>query len=341
MKFIRSTFIIYMLLISNNIYALPTSKITVKIVDHLGKPIEGAKVGIGFSLPKERGEGWGSVSKGQVGKSDSDGLFTAEGETEPYVGFSGSKDGYYGSAGKFDSFTGISGFMGFRKYEPWNPTLTLMLKKIINPIPMYAVDMDAPLRGQLPEIPVLGQFVGFHLTSNDWVVPYGLGTHKDILFKVDIRRAESIRDYDVTMTVKFPNEGDGLIEYRQDTSNGKSLLRFPHNAPLSAYQPELVIQYKREPGKRYLASEIYQDPDINYFLRVRTEMDNNGNVIGGLYGKIHGPIRLSHYLGRTDNDPSISFNYYLNPNNNDTNIEFYPEKNLFENLPVQLKVTEP
>ena len=39
--------------------------------------------------------------------------------------------------------------------------------------------------------------------------------------------------------------------------------------------------------------------------------------------------------------PYVSFNYYLNPNNNDTNIEYDPQKNLFKGVPDRKKVSEP
>jgi len=337
--------IILLTLITQVAYTLPIAKITVKVIDEQGVPIADANAGMGFMSPKGRGEGWGTNSSRVSGITDSDGIFVGEGETQPQVSYGANKVGYYGVGGKFKDFTGVSGFVGFRKYEPWNPTVELALKKIINPIPMYAVNRGAPRKGELPIIPLVGRFVGYDLMINDWMAPHGLGTHRDFLFKVDIDRAVSYRDHDVTLTLEFSNAGDGLIKYTPDTSKGKSLLRFPHQAPITGYEPKFVRHYEartdiRVPRVSSTGDSEYQN---NYFFRVRTELDNDGNVVGGLYGKIHGRIKLSKFIAESGSapKPNISFNYYLNPNNNDTNIEYNPEKNLFKDVPDRLKVSQP
>jgi hypothetical protein len=335
---------ISLLLFSCVAAALPTAKITVKVVDELGNPVPGVKMGMGFMSPKERGEG-GGVNLGRLtGITDSDGHFTGEGNTQPRVGFGANKKGYYGSSGKFKDFTGVSGFIGFRKYKPWNPTVELVLKRVVDPIPMYAVVRGKSRSlGDLLIFPVLGELVGFDLTANDWVVPHGLGTHHDFLFKVDAKRAITHRDYDITLTLKFSNLGDGLLFYKPDLSKGKSALRFPHHAPVMGYTEELVQHYERTPGVRKARTSHGGNPDnyTNYFFRVRTKLDEEGNVIGGLYGKIHGEIIIGNPMVMFEEKPYISFNYYLNPNDNDTNIEFDPEQNLFKGLPDRLKVSYP
>lgn len=342
MKLNRLLFI-SLLLVNTTVLALPTAKITVKVVDEQGNPVEGAKIGIGLMSSKDIGQGWGTKSSRVKGLTDGDGIFFGEGETEPYLSFSATKEGYYGSSGKFKAFTGVSGILGFRTYEPWNPTVELILKKIINPIPMYAVRMSTYQKKEHPDIPTLDRFVGFDLSTNDWVVPHGLGTHHDFMFKVEVKRAVSYDNYDTTITLKFSNPGDGLIKYTPDVSKGKSMLRLPHHAPVTGYKPEYVKRYEHSP-------DVIQDGGAggdqefgtNYFFRVRTELDKDGNVIAGLYGKIHGEIKLHNYTLRLKNrNPFLSFNYYLNPNNNDTNIEFDPKRNLFKGLPDRKKVSEP
>jgi len=264
--------LLFFLLFSQTVNALPTAKVTVKVIDQLGQPIDGAKVGLILESSKGAGEGWGVNTNLISGISDSEGLFIGEGETGPHINITASKEGYYGVGRIFTSFTGTTGMLGFRKYEPWNPTLEVMLKKVIDPIEMYAVNRSAPRPGELPEIPEVGRFVGYDLMVNDWVVPHGLGTHRDLLFKVDIARAISYRDYDITFTLKFSNAGDGLIEYTPDISKGKSALRFPHHAPVSGYVDELVQDYERTPSirKTRKGPRGNLDFDTNYFFRVRT-----------------------------------------------------------------------
>ena len=332
---------VLLLLVTTSVLALPTAKITVKVIDEQGEPIEGAKAGMGLMTSKGKGAGWGTNSSRVKGMTDDEGIFIGEGNTQPYLSFSATKDGYYGSGGKFKAFTGVSGFLGFRKYEPWNPTLELILKKIINPIPMYTVVMDTSYREDYPDVPVLNRFVGFDLKANDWVVPHGLGIHRDFLFKINIDRAVDPGNYDVTLTLKFSNPGDGLIQYTPDVSKGKSRLRLPHHAPVTGYNPEYVKRYEHTPGVRKVGTRSDPEFETNYFFRVRTELDEDGNVIGGLYGKIHGQIKLGNFAWLHAQKPYLGFDYYLNPNNNDTNIEYDPKKNLFKGVPDRKKVSEP
>jgi len=338
---LRTTFTLTLILLfGNNAIALPTAKITVKAIDEQGDPIEGAEAGLVLEAPKS--SDWGTKTTWVHGVTNGDGLFIGEGETSPYVTLSVDKKGYYGVGGKFTDFTGTTGILGFRKYKPWNPTIELVLKKIINPISMYAVKMSAYEKGKKPEIPILNKFIGFDLVANDWVVPYGLGTHRDFLFKIEVNRANSYQDYDTTMTLRFSNEGDGILIYEPDNSKGKSQLLFPHHAPVAGYINEFIQREENAPGVPTAGHAKKHDNYANYFFRIRTELDDKGNVIGGLYGKIRGQIRLHNFaLNRKNHNPFISFNYYLNPNDNDTNIEFDPDKNLFKGVPAGLRVGQP
>jgi hypothetical protein len=60
------------------------------------------------------------------------------------------------------------------------------------------------------------------------------------------------------------------------------------------------------------------DENRNYFFRVRTMLDDKGNVKSALYGKIYGDF--------------MQFSYYLNPTPNSRNVEFDPKQNLMKNL---------
>lgn len=341
MKLNRILFLLLFTVYIPVVLALATAKITIKVIDEKGQPVEGANAGLVLEVPKKKGQGWGTNTSWIPGLTDSDGVFIGEGKTAGYVGLSARKAGYYDVSGHFKDFTGVSGILGFKKYKPWNPTVEIVLKKKINPIAMYALKMFGLKSDDYPQLPFLDHYIGFDLMANDWVVPYGLGTHRDFLFKVDVNRAISNRDHDVTLTLKFPNEGDGLIKYTPDSSKGKSALRLPYHAPTSGYIPEFKRRYKNKPGVLRYAEGGNPEYDINYFFRIRTHLDKDGNVTSGLYGKIHGEISLGNYAWLHTGKPYVVFNYYLNPNDNDTNIEFDLEKNLFENLPDRQKVKNP
>jgi hypothetical protein len=78
---------------------------------------------------------------------------------------------------------------------------------------------------------------------------------------------------------------------------------------------------------------------LGYFVRVRTILDENGNVKSALYGKIRGDIDL--YVGTKAPQAGLGFVYYLNPESNSRNVEFDPGQNLFKNLPFIQQVKKP
>ena len=82
-----------------------------------------------------------------------------------------------------------------------------------------------------------------------------------------------------------------------------------------------------------------RDAEANYFFRIRTEVNEDGEVDYALYGKIYGDIEFG---GAGQEGSYLKVNaYYLNPTPNDLNLEFDPEKNLFTNLPSDEEVREP
>ena len=79
--------------------------------------------------------------------------------------------------------------------------------------------------------------------------------------------------------------------------------------------------------------------DSEYLVfRVRTVLDDKGNIISARYGKIYGPIEY----GDSDSNQGgrVSFTYYLNPMDNDRNLEFDPSRNLLAN-PGRMRVCMP
>lgn len=319
-----------LILLSINVtaVALPTAKLTLKVVDENGLPVEGAKAGIAL---------YGKKNSSARGITNNNGFFTGSGATQNLLGYLVRKEGYYRSSGQYSGFNSISGIIGFRRWEPWNPTVGVVLKKKINPTPLYAVKIDSRFSNHLPTLPVLGQFVGYDLIAGDWVVPHGQGTHRDFLFKLEKHRAASRRDHHVTLTLKFPYEGDGIRSYYAQPNTG-SALRLPYHAPSTGYEPEIVFDKNRTKTK-IISGDIREDQ--NYFFRVRTEKDEEGNIVSALYGKIHGAIELGSFVGPKSPTGSVYFTYYLNPTPNDTNLEFDTRKNLFTDLSKQEKVRLP
>jgi hypothetical protein len=246
---------------------------------------------------------------------------------------------YYGAVENLeftDGFTPIA--------TPWNPTIELRLKKIRNPIPMYARKLS---HGRLPEDlrvknydkekkefiegPAEALTVAWDLEMGDWVKPHGKGETADFIFTIHrMEQKEYISEYGgkhlasgATVEISFSNQGDGLIPYpvpEEDRHRGPWL---PYEAPEDGYGPIEPKIYTCQ-GRGRSKSNLVKD--MNYFFRVRTIKDQTGKIISAHYGKIYGDF----FFGCSAS--YIDYTYYFNPTPNDRNIEFKPGSNLFTDL---------
>lgn len=287
---------------------LPEAKVTLQVLGEDGLPIAGANAGVTFEQFSPNSK---PLFKNMNGITDNSGLFSATGGTIIDVHYGAEKTGNYHTFGQPFDFTEKQN----GRWLPWNPTLTVILKKIINPVPMYAKQVSA-------EIPAEAKTVGFDLQEADWVAPHGKGRRADFVFYLT-RRFANDQNYEVRLRLTFSNEGDGIQSVFADRHYG-SELSLPHNAPLDGYQSV---------WERTDASVNAAPPrsDQNYFFRVRTQNQT------ALYGKIHGEIEIAGY-GTAK--PTVIFIYYLNPDST-RNVEFDPKRNLLRDLKPLEEVRKP
>jgi len=286
--------------------AYPRAKITTKILDESGNIVKGAEVHISFEIAK-KGE-WGTDNFGVKGISDIEGVFTGEANASERIGITVLKDGCYLSRQLYEF---KSSSMLLNRWEPWNPTIEVVLKKKRNPVPLIIKGTD------WVAVPKLGTPVGFDLEKGDWVAPYGNGLIADLSFEFNLtRRAYS--DYDANMTVTFTNGQDGIQEYWFDKKE-QSLFKWPFEAPENGYKRSVNIFERDTPKDGYKTNK---KENVNYIFRVRTQLDKGGNIISAKYGKIEGGFGISP-TGKT------KFLYFFNPDGT-RNLEEDPEKNLFK-----------
>jgi hypothetical protein len=266
---------------------------TLKVVDETGQPVEAAKVRVFYMLTNEI-----------AGLTDSNGIFVASHrDSSENLGFQAEKPHYYPFS--------VSYHMG-RNYKPekWNPVQTVILKRIIHPIPMYAKSVNLGM-------PVFDKPAGFDFMIGDWIAPYGKGLNSDIVFTAH-REKRLENDSDYQLTISFPKVGDGIQEFSGPLyylgSRG-SALRSAEEAPVDGYQSEWIQTKTRRPGK---PMESNWSENRNYYFRVRTATDDRGNVVSTHYGKIYGDF--------------MKFTYYLNPTPNSRNVEFDPKQNLLKSM---------
>jgi hypothetical protein len=282
--------------------AMGMAKIKATVLDENGKPVNGAHLNIRFS----------SDSSTVKGRTDEKGVLEVKAFSNDGVILGDvTREGFYES-GLVHSFY----VTRFGVWQPWGKELTVVMRPIINPVPMYRLDWGE-------KFPDFGKEIGFDLEKADWVIPYGQGTHEDFIFKVE-RQFDDNRNYDVRMTLTFSNLHDGIQLIKEDEGgdfNAGSSFRLPRTAPESGYQSKLE---KRLSKGSYGRHSDWAD-DNNYIFRVRSEVDENGNLIKAMYGKIKKDLYIY-------GSGEISMYYYLNPDYT-RNLEFDPERNLFRKLP--------
>jgi hypothetical protein len=284
----------------------PTWKVTLKVVDDDGYPVAGAKAIVGFM-------GINHID----GLTDTEGIFKASHRDKSFgLGFDIIKNGYYKSHEVYDM-----GWSYQYNEAKWNPTITVILRKIIKPIPMYAKVEEMTVQQE-------DKPMGFDLEEGDWVAPYGNGLHADVFFTVH-RKIISEQKYDCTWSVSFPNNGDGIVVAPPQIVDG-SAFTTSRTAVESSYQPELNLHY----------SDTNQPANVfGYFIRVRTELNQDGSIKSALYGKIAG--NFNFYAGTIAPHSGMNFTYYLNPTPNDRDVEFDPKHNLIANLKFGEGVSQP
>jgi hypothetical protein len=262
-------------------------KAMIKVIDENGSPVAKANVKVGYYT--------NNTSVDIDGTTDINGMLIVTHSTSTFnyieyaLSFGIDKEGYYGTRSSCD--LGIP-----YDAKKWNPAVTILIKKVGKPIAMYAKKYVMGLK-----LPEYNKQIGYDLMIGDWVGPYGKGINSDILFTEN--HADEKSGY--TFTIGFPKEGDGLQEFTLPDREIGSGLRSPHEAPVDGYQS------KHEQTQM-------PDPNRNYFFRVRTAKDHEGNIVSAHYGKIYGDF--------------MQFTYYLNPTPNDRNIEFDPKQNLLGGL---------
>jgi len=289
-----------------------TVQFTVKAVDEEGRPLSGVQITTRFA--GERTEG----------ATDTNGLFVVRANVlSREGGFVATKDGYYASRAKV-LFPSIQD----GRCQPWDSVVTTVVRRVINPIPMYAKRVDK-------KIPRENTPIGFDLVLGDWTRPYGTGQQPDLIFRFS-RQVTSDTDYEGSLLLSFVNPLDGVLENYEAIPGSE--LRLPRNAPESGYATNWVYHVGQNATNGRFGCRGQGD-DKSYFLRVRSKTDEKGQLKEALYGKVKGLIRVRGVARKGDAD--IIFNYYLNPTPNDRNLEFDPKRNLFQNLDEFETVSEP
>ena len=275
---------------------------TIKVLNEAGQPIVGANVEMEWYInTPNMNTTYGKTD----GLTDTNGIFKTSHEVNGSIslGFFANKKGYYQTRTSREAAS-LKDINSAR----WNYNITLILKKIVKQIPMYAKQITSLT------FPECNKPIGYDFTIGDWIAPYGKGIKADIYFTENHQDDKS----GYTFTYSFPRPGDGIQEFiepasGQNVATGQSDLKSFQFAPTNGYSPTFV-------QTNYNQNRIY-------YFRIRTILGKNGHIKSALYGKIYGNL------------PQIT--YYLDPTPNDRNVEFDPKHNLLSGLKSFQQVNQP
>lgn len=289
------------------------TKFTIKVIDEQGEPISDALVSGGFACIATNNNG-GNFK----GNTDKDGIVSFEGSSHGEMAYRVKKQGYYDTSSNYKGWLQLDQGVKDGQWQPWNPTVEVLLKRIENQIPMFAKHV-ATL------IPDFDKPIGFDFEKGDWVAPYGDGVTSDVLFQAS-RMGTKWENFEITLTVSFLNKGDGvqLIDLPEEREGSE--LRMPKKAPENGYNSSRILSVGNTPEKGRF--NLGSDHTKGYIFRVRTVLNEKDEVLRANYGKIDGEFSLTGY---TQENLGLHFTYYFNPDGTH-NLEFDRKQNLFKNL---------
>lgn len=312
----------------------------VAVVDEEGTPVEDANVrAMGYELIPDSPIPVARSFKVNASTDPSGVASISFSSPQTPGGVAITKDGYYQTTaaakwvfpeGFLDTPGGHVGKMATTKIEA-------VLKPVKNPIPMIA---RKDLRILTPD---LGVSYGFDLEMGDSLPPLGNGKHADIEFILTGTR-EDLGDgnkehVDFQMEIKCPNPDDGFVQFSIEDSkefNKGSALPSAHECPKEGYSNKLLREYKNDKDGGMVEAYRIKHEIANQcaYFRVRTERDEDGNIVSAHYGKLYGPLEIrpalklyGHYTGDAQGGFFIH-HLYFNPTPNDRNVEFDPSRNL-------------
>jgi hypothetical protein len=285
-------------------------QVTFRVADDLDKPVAGASVNLFTYQTTKAGEGFvEDVYKKVTGKTDTNGMMALAGSrshSDIKYGVAAQPGYYYTEPADYQFKQSEGG-----KWQRWNPVVGLVFRPIVKPVPMYARKIETSIAKP-------AQAYGYDLLAGNWVAPQGKGKTADLFFELT-GHANSVKDYDSTLTVSFTNALDGIQPFEPIEG---SVFRSPRETPLDGYQSNLELRRVRKPGQ--WSPDWVDDTagGTNYFFRVRTVQDETGKIYGGF--KFFGAATNGSFL----TVPAC----YLNPEPNSRNMEFDPKQNLMKNL---------
>ena len=272
-----------------------------RVVDDEDNPVSNALAHIWFrtDYPKLVVSDWTAVT-------DTNGEFVAEFRTNERVSIGVDKEGYYYT---FDRLTFRSEHGRYKvvddKWQPYGEIRTIVLKRIKKPIRLR--DPDARYRYKYPES---GKWTGFDLACGDWMPPLGKGKSADMM--VRYVREPRPDGYFKSLDISFTNNPYAGV-YLMDKDSYSEMDSVYEANTNGEYVGNLRYEFERTAKGNHMISELGSGQYLVF--RIRTKVDDDGNLISAHYGRIMGALQYLEKGGM------VLGPVFFNPTPNDTNLE--------------------
>jgi|SRR5574344_82634 hypothetical protein len=304
------------------------------VVDEVsGEPISGARVKSWFEMDI----GWRAWSESppivtDEGVTDIKGSCRQRGKTNTGgITCHAEKPGEY-YRGVFFKKLESKNFWGI--WQPDNLVATIRLQRVEHPIPLFVRNVgDHINRSKAGRWNGTNMVLRYDFVKGDYLPPDGNGEVADIVVDSRVTYLESTNVYgeaktffDITNVFSFPGEGNGLIPIITKPTDGIKL----RIAPVNGYENDFALKCgtrKQVSGPNLFRSRYSEtDPNRCHYLRIRSEFDEDGNLVKAYYGKIYGDFKVR---GSLADGCSVEFLYYINPTSLDRNLEWDMKNNLY------------
>lgn len=218
------------------------------------------------------------------GRTDNQGVFTAEGRVEERVAIISDEPGWYPSRAEhnFYHYKDFSNIVDDR-WLPWNPTNTIVVREKRNPVEMFNPIADINVIRDIPQIP-LDEPIGFDCEQYDWLPPHGTGTTAD--FTVEITSTVNGTN---ELRLAAVDEGGGFI-VKPVLLDGGSRFVTEYEAPETGYEEEFILSESWIPTivkgqQQYHRWCSLEEPQYIVF-RSRVRKDASGQITNATHGII-------------------------------------------------------
>lgn len=284
------------------------------VQDDMGQPVTNAAVNSCF--PDLSDPAHGSFN----GFTDRNGMFVSTGNTvlEVYARF--TKEGYYPTI----TISPLVDMDREKIIDCWNVEIPVLLKRIRNPIEMRMVSIAGgnimkDVRSKMGHIATDNNIVGYDLLRGEMVAPNGTGEVADIELRWKTTNHATNKlgralDYDSLFDLRMTNGADGICKGISDGGKGQcnnqgSIYISEYEAPTNGYTNAISFYRNvRQPKIGRATADSNDDQHSLYYIRIRTQTNELGQVTNAIYGKIYGQL-------------NGNFTSLLNPTPNDRNIE--------------------